>query len=296
MRILLALDGSPGSLVARDLVEALPWPAGTTIRLLSALDAPVDLTATRGATADWMRESSDAVRGERLEQLRELGRPLVREDLLLEHEVVDGRAADAISAAAREHDIDLIVVGSRGRGPIGSMLLGSVAAEVAHRAPCPVLVARHPRVTRMVVATDGSEKARAIPDRLASWQVFRGIPAAAVAVSISNSPAFELVVSLYTLGDERLAAKRKELHARYAREAAELAERLTQLDIPTDAHFRAGDPADEILKVARETQSDLVVTGTRGLDAVERLLLGSVARNVLLHSRASVLVMRAEGS
>lgn len=294
MRILLALDGSPGSVVARDLVAALPWPAGATILLLSSYDAPADWTATRGSTTDWMHETSEAVRGEMQEQLKELGKPLVREDRDVETEVVDGRAADAISAAARAHDVDLVVLGSRGRGPIGSMLLGSVAIEVAHRAPCPVLVARHPRVTRMVVATDGSEIAKAIPERLASWEVFGGIPAAAVAVSIPNSPAFELIVSLYTLGDERLAAKRKELHARYAQDAEELAAHLTRLDIPAEAHFRAGDPADEILQVASETHADLVVTGTRGLGAVERLLLGSVARNVLLHSRASVLVMRPE--
>jgi nucleotide-binding universal stress UspA family protein len=292
MRILLALDGSPCSVVARDLVAALPWPAGVTIHVLSAFDSPADWTATRGSTADWLRGTSEAAREEMHEQLRELGKPLVGEDREVQHEVVEGRAADAISAAARAHDVDLVVMGSRGRGPIGSMLLGSVAAEVAHRAPCPVLVARHPRVTRMVVATDGSETARAIPERLAAWQVFRGIPAAAVAVSIPNSPAFELAVSLYTLGDERLAAKRKELHARYARHAEELAEHLTRLGIPADAHVRAGDPAHEILQVASDTQADLVVTGTRGLGAVERLLLGSVARNVLLHTRASVLVMR----
>ncbi len=293
MRIMLALDGSPGSVVARDLVAVLPWPAGATMLLLSAFDAPADWTPTRGSTNYWMQGTTQAVRGEMHEQLRELGKPLVREDRDVEHEVVEGRAADAISAAARERGVDLIVMGSRGHGPIGSMLLGSVAAEVAAHAPCPVLVARQPRVTRTVVATDGSEMARSIPERLASWQVFRGIPAAAVAVSIPNTAAFELAVSLYTLGDEKLAAMRKELRAQCARDAEQLAEHLTQLEIPAEAHVRAGDPAHEILQVASDTQADLVVTGTRGLGAFNRQLLGSVARNALLHARASVLVMRA---
>jgi nucleotide-binding universal stress UspA family protein len=292
MRILLAVDGSLGSVVARDLVAALPWHAGATVLLLSAFDAPADWTPTRASTTYWMRGTFEAVRGEMREQLLELGQPLVRGDRDVEHEVVEGRAADAISAAAREHGVDLIVMGSRGRGPIGSMVLGSVAAEGATQAPCPVLVARHPRVSRMVVATDGSEIAMAIPERLASWQVFRGIPASAVAVSIPNTPALKLAVSLYTLGDKRIAAKRKELQAQYARDAKELAAHLTQVDIPAEAHVRAGDPAHEILQVASDTQSDLVVTGTRALAAFDRLLLGSVARNVLLHAPASVLVMR----
>ena len=46
---------------------------------------------------------------------------------------------------AREHQIDLIVLGTHGRGLIGHMLLGSVAERVVRTAPCPVLVVRHPQ-------------------------------------------------------------------------------------------------------------------------------------------------------
>lgn len=45
---------------------------------------------------------------------------------------------------AREQDIDLIVMGTHGRGPIAHMLMGSVAEKVVRKAPCPVLTVRHP--------------------------------------------------------------------------------------------------------------------------------------------------------
>jgi len=45
---------------------------------------------------------------------------------------------------AREKDVDLIVMGTHGRGPIAHMLLGSVAEKVVRKAPCPVLTVRHP--------------------------------------------------------------------------------------------------------------------------------------------------------
>jgi nucleotide-binding universal stress UspA family protein len=155
-----------------------------------------------------------------------------------------------------------------------------------------VLVARHPTVTRLVVATDGSEIASRIPERLATWGAFRGLPADAVAVSIPDSPAFETVVSLYTLGNERLAAQRQELRERYRADVERLTADLVAAGIPTSSHRRSGDPAHEILELAADRGADLIVTGSRGLGALDRMVLGSVARNILTHAKASVLVVR----
>lgn len=46
---------------------------------------------------------------------------------------------------AAQHQIDLIVLGTHGRGPVGHVLLGSVAERVVRTAPCPVLTVRHPQ-------------------------------------------------------------------------------------------------------------------------------------------------------
>ena len=43
---------------------------------------------------------------------------------------------------AKAHDVDLIVMGTHGRGPIAHMLLGSVAEKVVRKSPCPVLTVR----------------------------------------------------------------------------------------------------------------------------------------------------------
>lgn len=55
-----------------------------------------------------------------------------------------GPPADGILRYAGEHRAELIVMGTRGRGAVGQLLLGSVAAEVVRRAPCPVLTVRDP--------------------------------------------------------------------------------------------------------------------------------------------------------
>ncbi len=53
-----------------------------------------------------------------------------------------------------------------------------------------------------------------------------------------------------------------------------------------------GDPAAEIVRFATERLTGTIVMGTRGHTGLARLLLGSVARNVLVHAPCSVLIAR----
>ena len=291
-KILLALDGSAPSLIARDLVSGLSWPHGTVVHAIAAYDVAIDWTGGVGSTMDWIGDVEDATRDSLADTLSALTQPLVERGLKVRRHIVRGRAATAIIENAAMFEADLIVTGSRGRGQLASMLLGSVASEVAAHAGCPVLVARGPTVDRLLVATDGSDAANAIAGRLDEWTVFRGNNADVVAVSVPDSPAFELMVGLYTLGDERLEAMRKEV-VDQARTAAEtMAERLAAAGVEATTHVLKGDPAHEILAAAADHGSDLIVTASRGLGGIAGLLLGSVARNVLMHARCSVLIVR----
>ena len=292
MKVLLGLDGSEQSMVARDLVASLPWPAGTSIQLLAAYRPQIDYTGGVGGTMAWVGDIEDAIRDQLAETLETMAAPLVERGLKTGRAVVRGRAADAILDAARDGEVDLIVTGSRGRGPVRSMLLGSVAAEVAAHAPCPVLVARGASVSRLLVAADGSLNASGIPDLIGAWDIFRRVPADVVAVAPHDPPGFELIVGLYTLGDDRLAHLKRDEQLAAGRTADEAVGRLTVVGIPATAHVRSGDPANEILAAATDLKSDLIVTGSRGLGGLERLLLGSVARNVLVHAACSVLIVR----
>jgi nucleotide-binding universal stress UspA family protein len=292
MKVLLALDGSAPSLVARDLVANLPWPDGTTVHLVSAYQVPIDWTGGVGSTMAWVGEIGDAIRDELTEQLRSMAGPLVARGLAVEHHVVTGRPADAITRIAGEAEVDLIVTGSRGRGPIRSMLLGSVASEVAADAPVPVLVARRATLDRLLVATDGSTSSARIPELLAEWGIADGTQADVVAVSVPDPPGYELMANLYTLGSDAVARSRQRDAERAQTDADAMAERLQRAGIPATPRVRTGDAAAQILEAASEYDSDLIVTGSRGLGQLERLLLGSVARNVLVHAGCSVLIVR----
>ena len=59
--------------------------------------------------------------------------------------VTSSAPAVAIVAYARNARVDLIVVGTHGRGAMKHLLMGSVAERVVRTAPCPVLTVRHPQ-------------------------------------------------------------------------------------------------------------------------------------------------------
>jgi nucleotide-binding universal stress UspA family protein len=59
-------------------------------------------------------------------------------------EVREGTPFYEIIQVAREKDVDLIIMGTHGRGGLTHVLLGSVTEKVVRKAPCPVLTVRHP--------------------------------------------------------------------------------------------------------------------------------------------------------
>jgi nucleotide-binding universal stress UspA family protein len=71
-------------------------------------------------------------------------------------------------------------------------------------------------------------------------------------------------------------------------------EQIHPLDvsIPVDHVLLEGDPATQIVQLARDTGADLIVMGTHGRTGTERLLLGSVAEKVMRDSPVSVMVVK----
>jgi len=63
-------------------------------------------------------------------------------------------------------------------------------------------------------------------------------------------------------------------------------------NIPVEHVFLEGDPADELIRYATDARIDLIVMGTHGRSGLERLLMGSVAEEVLRGAPCSVLVVK----
>jgi nucleotide-binding universal stress UspA family protein len=78
------------------------------------------------------------------------------EGVEIETQLVEGIPADVLIGAVGPDD--LLVVGSRGRGALAGVLLGSVSAQCVHHAPCPVVVVHAPKPTTVSRRRDAAAK------------------------------------------------------------------------------------------------------------------------------------------
>lgn len=298
MRILLATDGSTPATRARDLITALPWPRDTRFRVISVVPRAAELInrLTVGPSSPAAVEPvEDEVVRLHVVALDDAERTLrlARPGATVERDLLRGRPATVIVDEARGFRADLVVVGHRGHGPFDTMLLGSVSAEVVDHAPCPVLVARSDAIGSVVLAEDGSGGAMTAEQTLAHLPIDRRTPITVLSVVESGLPftaatapgMFDVGMTAYIEGIEE--ARRDALGVA---EAAAVRLRAAGFHARTAVHD--GDPSHQIVDYARTHGTGLLVLGTRGHTGLRRLLLGSVARNVLLHAPCSVLIVR----
>jgi nucleotide-binding universal stress UspA family protein len=295
MRVFVAIDGSDSASLAVDLVADVAWPGGTTIRVVEAIETGAALFGGPWPTLALVQadELEARVRLDADATVLEAEARLTRPGLAVESAVLHGRPAAAIVDDARQMAADLIVVGSRGHGTIEAMLLGSVSAEVVDHAMTPVLVARCRRIDRVLLAWDGSTGAARAADLLHQWPIFARSSVRVVSVADIEVPwwsGFPEAGSpeLMPLWLDAIDASR----SRHDLLASEMTVELQAAGLTAEADRREGDAATEILAAAHAFKADLILLGTRGRTGVARLVLGSVARNVLHHASSSVLVVR----
>jgi nucleotide-binding universal stress UspA family protein len=152
MHVLIMHDALQFGQPAADLLKKFTWPPETIGAVMTVIQ-PMFVTAL----PDWVKRQRDpdvaamaaAWEGEHQQNLQAARSELEKFRALLpagfvEKEVIvaEGRPAETILAQIRERAIDLAVLGSRGRGPLKRLLLGSTSEQVLREAPCSVLIVR----------------------------------------------------------------------------------------------------------------------------------------------------------
>jgi nucleotide-binding universal stress UspA family protein len=143
MKILLAVDGSAYSSEAVGEVAARPWPPGTKVRVLSAVERVPPPAAELWIDAGGILERTQQEMIKSAERLTaSVAEALQASGLATETAVREGDPRTVIVDEAKEWSADLIVMGTHGYTGLKRWLLGSVAQAVVSHAPCSVEVVR----------------------------------------------------------------------------------------------------------------------------------------------------------
>lgn len=133
--ILLATDLSPASDGAAAQALDLAHDLGADLLVMSAIDPRSTLADGMGRRVDRIRLARELAAQGLVAKGRSLG-------VTVSFLIWDGPAGEAIVEVAQNEQVDMVVVGSHGRGAVGRFLIGSVSEHVVRHAPCPVLVVR----------------------------------------------------------------------------------------------------------------------------------------------------------
>lgn len=169
----------------------------------------------------------------------------------------------------------LVVVGSRGRGPVASLLLGSVGVALVRHAPCPVVVVR--RCNRglvrdgVVVGVDGGAGSRAVVEFAYHQASLRRLP----------------LTILHCTWGSRPDATKDDVRLPISEPLSGLAE--TYPEVRARVEIVPGPPDEELVAVSR--RMDLVVVGTRHRGRLSTVLNGSVSQSVVEHAECPVAVV-----
>lgn len=142
---------------------------------------------------------------------------------------------------------------------------------------------------KIMVATDGSEPVR------------RAVDLAIEITKLSESKLYAVhVISMgfYLITHSTSEEWKKEIDEQLIKEGKEATAYVENVGraekVEVESVILEGNPAEEIINFAEKNDIDLVVLGTHGMTGISRFLLGSVAENVVRHSKKPVLTVRGE--
>jgi nucleotide-binding universal stress UspA family protein len=197
--------------------------------------------------------------------------------------IYGGTVAEAIQKTATEENVSIIIMGAQGKGLVEGILLGSVSTDVLRHGKIDLLLIRH-----QVLEGKGEDSLEKfcpnIFSRLLVTTDFS--PAAQEAVSLVKGlqGVFEiLLVHVITRGEDFNESSKKLNIMR---------EELAGSGQEVTAHILEGDPAEQILDLARKQDVSLLIMSSQGKGWLEQIRIGSVSFDVARRTDRPVLVVR----
>lgn len=205
-----------------------------------------------------------------------------------------GRPFLEIVQAAKENDVDIILIGTHGRAGIDRVFLGSVAERVVRKSYCPVMVVRNSEYAgfkQIVVPVDFSDCSKM-----------------ALECAISTARAHKSALTVVHVFEESFI----EPYVRAAnseKEADEIVRKVEYVNVSKFEDFlnkfdlsgivfkkllKKGIPEKNISEIALEQKAQLIIMGTHGRSGIKHMLVGSTAEEVVRTVHCDIIVVKPE--
>jgi len=299
-RVLIATDFSDASQRALPYAIAIARRYGSRLSVVHAIPPePRDRIPLEALPRELNRRRLQAE-----QQMQRLGEQIRINDLKHQLFLEQGRVWDVLASVIQRESIDLLVLGTRGRGGLRKLALGSVAEEVLRLASCPVLTigphvpsagSETVEFKRILFATDfGPTAAKAFPYALSMAEDYRAT--LVLLHMMAPMPCADLGPSAY--GPSAYAA---EEFTRWQRTMRDESERKLKELIPLNAKL-ASEPRckagtdflpEGILEVAASDKIELIVMGANRSRAprVAAHMPWALTHEVICHAKCPVLTV-----
>ena len=190
---------------------------------------------------------------------------------------------EAICDAGEEHEADLLMVASHGKGFLKSTIMGSTTFDLARATTLPLFISKEDNkdasklLDTILIPTDFSQKS------LDCLNVVRGLRE-----YIGN------VIFVHVIERYRSKEEYKEKYGNAKLFLQELVDELKIFGIKADYHIGRGAASKEIVHVSRQEHASLIIIAKTGAGLVKGLVMGSTAQNVVLNSTCGILLLPAE--
>jgi nucleotide-binding universal stress UspA family protein len=282
--ILLATDFSRASKKALEYAASLARRYGSALYLTHVITVDgYPLVSPEYAASSLQKMHNEARQG-----FRELLKSGELIELPYKVLIQEGNLWPSIEELIKTYDIDLLVVGTHGVGAVEKVLIGSGAEEIFRKARVPVLTvgpsaAKEPlyemEFKNILFATDFGRSA----EREAEY---------AISLAQKHCSRLRLVHVLphpEACGEDVLAAKKENSMA----QLRELVLTSANLHCKLDFEVAVGEPVEQVLRIAGETKSDLIIMGAKGRSSLAGNVPHTKAYRVVCGAQCPVMTVRS---
>lgn len=281
-QILLPVDGSTASEQATEHALVLAGTYDATVNALFVLDRSIVPNVFEGDSDDEqieteLRETAQSVLDSVIETCENVGVPVTST-------IRVGHPTEEILEAISNTESNLVVLGSHPRGRLARFLRRSIVEQVANEAQVPVLTVRDSAedvasgYRGILLAIDGSDSSRQAGTY--AFDLADAYDATVYGIHVVET-RFGRSEPIQSMLEQQGEKSIQDARVRAARAGVEL--------VPT---VREGDPGREILDFAAKQDIDLIVLGTHGRAGFDRVVMGSVASDIIREAERAVLTVR----